>query len=263
VARFTYAQKQENSGEPMPRKVFVAVPVRQPEVKVFTLTALTDAIIELAQEGMAMSLFVWSGDPLISHARNVILAEFLRSDCDDLVFVDDDVSWAPGTLVKLLKHPVDFVAGVYRHKIDDESYPVNLIQSDGRIPIDKTGLIEVNGVPFGFARITRKCAEQMFDAAKDKPYFHKNAPGLECRVVFDVQYADGEYFGEDYVFCRKWQALGGKVWVDPEMAINHSGNKVFVGHFGNYLRGPVPAANNDLRTVMKEVAADLKEAGVA
>jgi hypothetical protein len=36
-----------------------------------------------------------------------------------------------------------------------------------------------------------------------------------------------------------------------------------VGHFGNYLRGPVPAANNDLRSVMQEVAADLKAAGVA
>lgn len=244
------------------RNVFVGIPTRTSDVKIEMTTSLVGEVYQLGQADMAMTLFCWSGDPLISHSRNVILATFLtQTDCDDLVFIDDDVSWPPGTMVKLLQHPVDIVAGAYRHKKDPESYPVNWLPgADGKQWADKeTGLLEVRDVPFGFCRISRKAAQRMYDAAEDKPFPHLNAPDLACRVVFDVAYEDGLYYGEDYVFCRKWRSMGGKVWLDPELALNHTGHKTFIGHVGNWLRGD-RGEQQDYRSMLKDVQAAIGKA---
>ncbi len=244
------------------RNVFVGIPTRGTDAKIQMMSSLVDEVYEMGRADIAMSLFFWSGDPLISHARNVILAAFLQSDCGDLVFIDDDVSWAPGTLVKLLSHPVDLVAGAYRHKKDEEWYPVNWLPGEnGNLITDKTtGLLEVRDVPTGFFRITREAAQKLYDAAADKPFNHPNAPELKTRVVFDVVYENGDYFGEDYVFCRKWRDLGGKVWLDPEMALNHTGSKTYMGHCGNWLRNGSQTPPGDFRSMLKDVKAAIEEA---
>lgn len=252
----------------MTRNVFVGIPTRDPLVKVNTMASVVDAVYDLGSAGMAMTLFNWSGDPLISHARNVVLATFLlKTDCSDLLFVDDDVSWERGAVTRLMGHPVDVVAGVYRHKRDPESYPVNWFD-EGKIMVDNaTGLLDARDVPFGFTRVTRKAAEQMWEAAKDKPFQHSSAPDLECRLVFDMMYEDGKYFGEDYVFCRKWRDLGGKVWIDPELNLIHTGWKDYHGHIGKWLKGQSPHSNgNDpaaLRQAFREIAEALKPASAA
>jgi hypothetical protein len=245
------------------RKVFIGIPTRSADCKIQMTASLVDAVYELGQADMAMSLFCWSGDPLISHARNVILAQFMKTDCDDLVFIDDDVSWEHGALTRLIKHPVDLVAGVYRHKKDDETYPLNFKETpDGQVRSDlKTGLIEVRDVPFGFTRITRSCAQRLYDAAADVKFVHSNAPDLDCRVVFNVEYHEGQYFGEDYTFCRKWRDMGGKVWVDPEMALNHTGTKVYMGHLGNFLRKVAEdKPPSDLKAAIEQATEALKQA---
>ena len=247
------------------RNVFVAVPTRQPFISVNTSSGLLDAIVELGREGIALSFFNWSGDPLISHARNVCLATFLQTDCTDLLFVDDDVSWAPGSILQLVKHDVDVVAGLYRHKKDPESYPVNWLDKPQLVA--EKGLLEVRDVPFGFTRLSRACVEKMWEEAKDRPFRHSSAPDLQCRVIFDNEYVRGEgedglFFGEDYVFCRRWRELGGKVWIDPELALNHLGHKDYKGHIGNWLRGDRNENVNDpdaIRKAFREVAEALKD----
>lgn len=235
------------------RNVLVGMPTRDPRLSTGTFMSMVESIYECGNAGIALSPFSWSGDPLISHARNVIFSTFLnRTDCTDLVFIDDDVSWEPGTLLKLISHPADLVAGLYRHKRDPESYPFNLLDPDlGKLQQDRnTGLILVADVPFGFTRISRACAEKMWEAAKDKPFRHQSAPDLDCRLVFDVEYRDGQYFGEDYYFCRNWREIGGQVWVDPSLVLTHHGFKDYKGNVGAWLRrGCRPEAVNDPETI--------------
>ena len=38
------------------------------------------------------------------------------------------------------------------------------------------------------------------------------------------------YLSEDYTFCRRWQKLGGEIWLDPEIKLNHIGHHVFAGN---------------------------------
>jgi hypothetical protein len=39
-----------------------------------------------------------------------------------------------------------------------------------------------------------------------------------------------EYLSEDFGFCRLWRALGGKIWLDVEAPLVHTGSHDFVGN---------------------------------
>jgi hypothetical protein len=38
-----------------------------------------------------------------------------------------------------------------------------------------------------------------------------------------------EYLSEDYAFCRRWLALGGKIWLDIKSRLTHVGYNAFHG----------------------------------
>jgi hypothetical protein len=39
----------------------------------------------------------------------------------------------------------------------------------------------------------------------------------------------GAYLSEDYTFCKRWRALGGKIWLDTESTLSHIGPFDFNG----------------------------------
>ena len=41
------------------------------------------------------------------------------------------------------------------------------------------------------------------------------------------------YLSEDYTFCRRWQEIGGTIWMDPSINLDHQGTYVFKGNIGN------------------------------
>lgn len=231
----------------MSQHAFLAIPAHSAQVHVATLTSIMQSGSELRKQGIPLTLFCWAGDSLLPHARNALVAKFLSMpDCTDMVFVDSDISWEPGTLLRLLSHDVDYVAGAYRFKRDGEDYPVNHLPKPELWADPETGLLEVADVPTGFLRLRREGLQKFYDAYSMKSYRHGSAPDLDCRCMFDLEYRDGQFYGEDFVFSKRWRDLGGKVWVDPELAIrHHDGGKTYAGHFGNWLRakmlGPMPA----------------------
>ena len=46
---------------------------------------------------------------------------------------------------------------------------------------------------------------------------------------------DKRFVSEDYGFCRYWQKLDGKIWVDPSIEIGHLGRYMFEGNMIEYL----------------------------
>jgi hypothetical protein len=62
-----------------------------------------------------------------------------------------------------------------------------------------------------------------------------NLPGDLAYALFDTVLEDGGYWGEDYVFCRRWGAIGGETFVDPSIAFRHVGMKAFAGRLGDHL----------------------------
>jgi hypothetical protein len=68
----------------------------------------------------------------------------------------------------------------------------------------------------------------MAEHYKDTICRHAN-DGPEYLGLYHPYIDNGLYLSEDYAFCRRWQNLGGEVWMDPQVKLNHFGSHLFEG----------------------------------
>jgi hypothetical protein len=45
-----------------------------------------------------------------------------------------------------------------------------------------------------------------------------------------IEEGTGIYLSEDFAFCHRWRALGGKIWLDTASKLTHTGAHRFVGN---------------------------------
>lgn len=215
----------------------VAIPAYSGTIHLGTMRSLFTDLLELKEKGIEWELHDECGNALIGDARALIVSQFLASTCDTLIFIDSDVCWQAGALVKLVEHPEDFVAGIYPQRRDPIAYCVKWKDGEELWANPETGLLEVAGVPFGFVKLTRAMIEKMVDQYPDSEFYVETAPDTKAWALF-ADYRIGKHkMGEDYAFCRRWTDMGGKVWIDPEISMGHCGYKTFHGHLGDWLRG--------------------------
>lgn len=221
-----------------PRRVFIAIPSDLDAVKVNTMVCILDGVLEAFAANILCCIKGYAGIRPISNCRNFALAEFLASECDELVFLDDDIVWEKGAFLKLLSYPVDLVMGIYPYRADPLGFPVRFDASKPTLTGDPaTGLLAIEGAGFGFVRMTRACAQKMWDAHAHLAYPEKGAPGGNARMLFQLNVMeDGVLWSEDMLFCRRWRKLGGQVWLDPDITFVHIGNKGFAGNLGQFLK---------------------------
>lgn len=220
----------------MTQRVYLALPCYTGTIHLGTFHSIIQDIAILNGQGVAVRVHEEAGNAMIAHGRSVLLAQFLASDCTDLFFIDDDVQWEPGGIPRLLKYPVDIVAGIYPRRADPLGFNCRYIYDRPEIWSNEMGLIEVEGVPAGFTRITRACIEKMVAAYPEKRFRCKDAPNGHAWALFDNIHEGEDYYGEDYSFCRRFFKIGGKIWVDPNIGMGHVGNKMFWGKFGDWLK---------------------------
>jgi hypothetical protein len=222
---------------------------------VLTMFALRQAEQELVAAGIACDVIPYSGNSILPQARNEIVAAFLESKHTDLVMVDDDVAWHAGAMLRLVRHPVDLVGGIYPGRCDPEAYKVRWDTARPHLVADpENGLLELAAVPTGFLRFTRACLTKMVAAHPHLEYVADS--GRTEVALFDFELRERRYWGEDFTFCRRWREIGGRVWCDPEITFAHVGRKVFFGHFGNWLRNRADfnAAAESFRNAMTGAA---------
>jgi hypothetical protein len=173
----------------------------------------------------------------ISQARNQIIDDFLKSDCTDLVFVDDDVCWQRGALLDLLAAPVDCVACVYRKRVDDEEYPVRWLPDRSELVTNDSGLIEVEAVAAGFLRLTKRMLAKMerHYRARLRQQTDRAKDGYWTALCDPLWHA-GVRYSEDISLCLRWREIGGSVWIMPDVNMGHMGPKSFNGNLGKWLR---------------------------
>lgn len=213
------------------QKVFIAVAAYEGCGAGFTWSLFhTGAALAKAQIGYELAIY--SGNCHVDDSRNRLTRDFLNSDCTDMVFLDADVGWLANDFIKLLAYDRDVVAGVYPKKHGDDTYPVKLFP--GAQWSDADGLIEVEGVPTGFLRIRRQVMARLAEVSER--YNAKNDQAFGTACIFERQIHNGTRWGGDYVFCKKWRALGGKIYIDPTMRFEHSGEDTWIGSAGQWLR---------------------------
>lgn len=213
-------------------KISVGLPVYDNKVMVQQVACL------LAETSLAMA----NGDQLnvrflgsctnLAFGRNHIVKEFLDSDDDKLVFLDGDVTFEPGSLLKIAHQKEELVGGAYRLKEEKERYPIALLREPA--PLGKNGVVEVALVPTGFLSMSRSVFSKFREMYPDRGY---DVHGKKYFAYFQIPFKDGSLYTEDAYFCREWREKGGKVYLDPEIGLTHwQGNIPHHGHIGNFYR---------------------------
>lgn len=208
--------------------VTVGIPAYDGKVHAATVDALLAEQFIGIKEGVHLMLDWELGCGLVHVARNRIANRFLvNRHSDTLVFVDGDMSWKGGDLIRLARRRQDVIGGTYRTKTDTE------IRFHIRGPVEKQGkLLSVRGLPTGFLKISKRALRKM----KAKPYQHSDA---EVHYdFFPTGVFNRQMWGEDYGFCRLWLKTGGKLWLDPHLKLrHHEGGNVFEGDPLEWLKG--------------------------
>ena len=212
------------------RVVLLASPSHDGKVSVWHVASLAETCkIGIANNVNIIPIYM-SFDALVQRARNDIFKMAIDADVDDLVFVDCDQDWNPMDFFRLLSHDVGVVAAPVIKKNDIEQYNVKLL---GKFEVQENGLVEVDVAGTGFMRIRKDALKAIYDASEEYTEPHKPEP---IRMVFDVKIIDGELCSEDNIFCRKWNDLGGKVYIDPLINPGHSGEKRWIGNFYEWIK---------------------------
>ena len=212
--------------------IFIAIPAMDRKVYCDTVRSLWLEQTVAGELGIQMNVGFLPGSSLVTQARNQLVKQFFDTGADKMVFVDADVSWEPGALIKVASHKVDFVGGAYRYKDLKEGYPVAWIEDRDELWADpKTGLLEVEMIPGGFMALTRNVFIELEKKFPERKYdFH----GHIFQSFFHCP-PNGD--GEDGAFCKDWRDIGGKVWLDPELSLtHHDGGMAYSGHIGKWLR---------------------------
>ena len=213
-------------------KISVCIPVYDGKLQVQTVAALIGETTIATMLGHTLTVRFLPSCCNLAKGRNQLVKEFLATDDDRLVFVDGDISFEPGSIVKLAEHPAEFVGGCYRYKRDEEKYPIGWIAGD--LWSDKHGLIEVAMLPTGFLALSRSVFEKFKDKHPNRSYVIE---GHKTYCYFQIPYADGHLYTEDAYFCKEWREMGGKIFLDPSFTLTHwEFNKPYTGQIGNWLK---------------------------
>lgn len=204
------------------------------------IESLEATVDHLALLGHTTTFNLLTGSCYVQSARNELAQRFLDSGADVLFFLDDDVSWCPEDVLTLLETPGDVVAGIYPKKCQETDFPVVIhTDGDGFPLVRQDGCIAATGLPTGFMRITRVAIEQLRAAYPGQRFddYQDGEKVGECYDLFPQGVHNGRWYGEDFAFCNLWAALGGSLWVVPDLTLTHhaTDGTQYVGNYHQFL----------------------------
>ena len=217
-------------------KVLIAAPSYDGKYDSVFLESITNTIILCAQNNIEVIPLYLCFDSLVQRVRNRYFKIAYDNDFDILFFIDSDIGWKPKDFLKLVLSDKDMIGGGYRKKQDEEELYTFKVKGDTdetfEITPDNDGLLEINGLGCGFLKISKKCYKKLFD--NESNYYSDN-DGI-IKIICDCVVNNEKHFiSEDIVLGFKWQQLGGKVYVDTNIELIHSGNKHYTGNVNTWL----------------------------
>lgn len=239
------------------------------------VVSLLNTITLAPENGVSVQPLFRAGESLITRARNDCVATFLDNpQWTHLFFIDSDIGWNPEAFFRLVKSGYDIAAGAYPLK--RENYPDIIPQiSSSELPhlfarytvnndstnliIQEDGFIELNEAPTGFMCIKREVFLKLMEAYPNLKYVTDSLDmkdkGLHYRFFDCIVHPESKrYLSEDYAFCKLWNDLGGKVYVDAFSNLTHQGMKTYEGNFyytlNNNLTYAVGAKQGEVMTLI-------------
>jgi len=179
------------------------------------------------EKQMMIQLAPLIGDSLVSRARNTALAMFLKSDCDYLFTLDDDISLPKEGLVRLVDADKDLIGGFYRLKQafnpekEASAFAVRFLDE---ITLEMDTIVEVQYVSSGCVMYKRSFIEQL---VKEYPelYYKNNIDSEDRWSLYQPYVYKNEYLSEDWAFCQRAKDKGHKIWLHGGVRCDHFGIK--------------------------------------
>jgi len=253
-----------NLDEVRKNKFFIATPCYGGQLTEPYFRSTVKLLTFFNQHKIPLAFGTIANESLVTRARNVLLAYFLNSDYTHLLFIDADIEYKVEDILKLYVHDKDVCVGAYPKKgvnwthikesiLMDPAKPltsgqIGALGSDYAINFKFTnketktvsvqnGLIELHDAGTGFMMIKREAILKMIEKYPELKYNNDvQMGGVDLKdnfyALFDtmIDPVDKRYLSEDYTFCRRWQAMGGEIWLDPSISLNHYGSFCFQGN---------------------------------
>jgi hypothetical protein len=199
-----------------------------------TSLATTQEVLRLI--GIESRRLTLRGNCYVELARNVLVAAFLETPCTHLFCLDDDLEWDAAAVPRMLARDVDIIGGLYPFKIDEESYPAGFVMSSDGYHLGRDGMLEMVMLPGGFLCIKREAILRMIEAYPETRFVGKGLGDREAEMwgLFSCDIEDGKWWGEDVQFCKRWRAIGGQLWAEPDIDFGHCGKKVWRGNWHRF-----------------------------
>lgn len=218
-------------------KIFIGIPTHKGLWLDVFKERLDSTVRELSKyTEQQVDVCLCEGESNSQLARNTLAREFLKSDADYWLAIDDDVVWDTNEGVELFKTIYEeeegFVVGICPFKGGDGLFPVTIMQDEvTKTPLWKNKenkILQVYGVGLAFAYLHRGVLETIKKSYPELAYSF-SYPLQETQHdwfdFFPQGVKNGYWCGQDYAFCRLWQGVGGKIWGYPDMTLRHYRNK--------------------------------------
>jgi hypothetical protein len=205
--------------------VFIATPAFSGKVNVQYAISLADTKVLLESNGIQVSTRICASGSLLVAERNRLLEAFWQSDATHILCIDSDLGWPQLAVMAMLDADKEIIAGLYpaRGKTREFIFRPET-NPNGSLVTDKH-LIKMEYIPAGFMLIKREAIAKMRDALPELYYAPKD-PRSEKEstyCLFNTEVWNGEFWGEDYIFCRNATKSGIDIWVDPFIQFDHDG----------------------------------------
>jgi hypothetical protein len=228
--------------------IFIATPAYGCLVNNAYLSSLIMLRSALSRSGVASMVQLTGNESLVQRARNLMTAQFLKTDCTHMLWLDADLAFGPDTVLSMLEFDRDVTAAIYCKKnvtwdkayadppasatepVEQRGldYNINLVDS---AKLENGRYCEVLDAATGFMLIKRSVVEKMY-AAYGCLQCINDVPGSEIKdyvALYDcmIDPETRRYLSEDYAFCRRWQLLGGSIHACLATPLSHIGSYTY------------------------------------
>jgi hypothetical protein len=228
------AQAPQQQGTPFDFKkvhLHIGIPCYGGMVSEPTMTSFLRFVLLAQQAGLNWSLDTMVNESLITRGRNNLMAKMMTNkEATHFMFIDADIRFQPESILQMIAYDKEVIGGLYPKKALPVNYVINL-KPETKIQGD---LFTVDTMGTGFLMFKRGVYEQLIAAHPETKYVDDVGLGKQFEPmmysIFDCKIDErGHYLSEDWLFCRRWSALGGEIWAHSKVLLNHVGHYEYAG----------------------------------
>ena len=196
-----------------------------------TMTSFLRFTLLAQQAGLNWSLDTMVNESLVTRARNNLMAKMMTNPAaTHFMFIDADIRFQPESILQMIAYDKEVIGGLYPKKALPVSYVINL-KPQTKIQGD---IFTVDTMGTGFLLFKRPVYEKLIAAHPECKYVDDVGLGKQYEPmmysIFDCKIDErGHYLSEDWLFCRRWQELGGEIWAHSKVLLNHVGHYEYAG----------------------------------